>query len=514
MARQARKTVIGGFVVGAVALAAVAILVFGSGKFFQKRLMLVMFFDGSITGLSIGSPVKFRGVRVGQVTKIAAVFDPKDVSITIPVYIEVDPKSLIVSGSEDAWSALSTNKFYEPLLEKGLKARLDIESLITGQLYINMDFYPDRATRLLGLDPRYPEIPTIPSLQDQILHGQFSRGAGEPARPRRAHPVDRDGDQASDGELEGDLGQSPKHLRASREDAVLEGRTVGGDGGELHRCHEKSWRFPRPDAFDAGFLPEGGRAERKRGVRLDENARGSRLRRSLRAFAGRLSRAPPRGCAEGKELTGMIHVRLAPLFACAMFFALAGCLGSSRPSRFYTLAPLQVRDGPASTATDATLAIGPVEIPDYVDRQQIVTRTGANELVVAEFDRWGSSLDNQITGSLVATLRDRLTSQQIAVAPWRSAILSGVGATYRAPVSVSRFDGIPGQSVVLQGRWELIAQSGGKEESLGVREATVTEPIDAPGYDALVAAMQRALVRFAQQMADSVIAAAQMAKAP
>ncbi len=169
MARQARKTVIGGFVVGAVALAAVAILVFGSGKFFQKRLMLVMFFDGSITGLSIGSPVKFRGVRVGQVTKIAAVFDPKDVSITIPVYIEVDPKSLIVSGSEDAWSALSTNKFYEPLLEKGLKARLDIESLITGQLYINMDFYPDRATRLLGLDPRYPEIPTIPSLQDQIL---------------------------------------------------------------------------------------------------------------------------------------------------------------------------------------------------------------------------------------------------------------------------------------------------------------------------------------------------------
>jgi paraquat-inducible protein B len=101
--------------------------------------------------------------------KIAAVFDPKEVSITIPVYIEVDPKSLIVSGREDAWSALSTNKFYEPLLEKGLKARLDIESLITGQLYINMDFYPDRATRLLGLDPRYPEIPTIPSLQDQIL---------------------------------------------------------------------------------------------------------------------------------------------------------------------------------------------------------------------------------------------------------------------------------------------------------------------------------------------------------
>jgi uncharacterized lipoprotein YmbA len=178
------------------------------------------------------------------------------------------------------------------------------------------------------------------------------------------------------------------------------------------------------------------------------------------------------------------------------------------------MAPLHAPDGPGSIATDATLAIGPVEIPNYVDRQQIVTRTGANELVVAEFDRWGASLENEISGSLVATLRDRLASQQIAVAPWRSAILSGVGATYRAAVSISRFDGIPGQSVVLQGRWELIAQSGGKEESLGVREASVTEKIDADGYDALVAAMQRALVRFGQQMADTVVAATQIAKAP
>ena len=207
----------------------------------------------------------------------------------------------------------------------------------------------------------------------------------------------------------------------------------------------------------------------------------------------------------------MTHVHLPPLFACAMSLALAGCLGSSRPSRFYTLAPLQVRDSQGGTPPDATLAIGPVEIPESIDRPQIVTRTGANELVVAEFDRWGGSLDSEISGALVATVRDRLASQQIAVAPWRSAILSGVGPSYRAAVSVSRFDGIPGQSVVLQGRWELIGQSG---ESLGVREATVTEKIDGAGYDALVAAMQKVLVRFGQQMADSVAAATQTAKAP
>jgi uncharacterized lipoprotein YmbA len=79
-------------------------------------------------------------------------------------------------------------------------------------------------------------------------------------------------------------------------------------------------------------------------------------------------------------------------------------------------------------------------------------------------------------------------------------------------VSVSRFDGVPGHSVVLQARWELRRQSGGKEESLGVKEASVTEQIAGPGYDTLVAAMQRALVRLGEQMADSV--AAQVTRAP
>ncbi|HZW89211.1 MAG TPA: PqiC family protein [Myxococcaceae bacterium] len=212
-------------------------------------------------------------------------------------------------------------------------------------------------------------------------------------------------------------------------------------------------------------------------------------------------------------MTGTSHLRSPPLLLCAMCVALTACLGSSRPARFYTLEPLQVRDGPSSTPTDATLTVGPVELPDYVDRPQIVTRTGANELVFAEFDRWGGSLDNQINNTLVATLRDRLAPQQIAVVPWRSAIVSG-GTSYRVRVSVSRFDGILGQSVVLQARWELTAQNGGKVESLGVREASVTEAIGGPEYDALAAAMQRALVRFGQQMADGVSAAKQAARTP
>src|SRR6267142_2909084 len=110
MASQAKKTMIGAFVIGAVALAAAGITVFGSGRFFQNRTTFVMFFSGSITGLSVGSPVEFRGVKVGQVTKIAAVFDPKTLDITIPVYIEFDPKSLIVAGRDDASTEPSPNQ--------------------------------------------------------------------------------------------------------------------------------------------------------------------------------------------------------------------------------------------------------------------------------------------------------------------------------------------------------------------------------------------------------------------
>ena len=208
--------------------------------------------------------------------------------------------------------------------------------------------------------------------------------------------------------------------------------------------------------------------------------------------------------------TGRLH--LPHLLACAMSLVLAGCFGTSRPARFYTLDPVQVRESPGSMGSDAVLAVGPIDLPDYVDRPQIVTRTGTNELVIAEFDRWGGSLDNQINGSLVTTLQDRLAPGQVAVLPWRSSMRSD-GTSYRVAVSISRFDGVLGRSVVLQARWELSVQRGGKEESLGVKEASVTEEIAGSDYDALVAGMQRALVRFGQRMGDSIAEAKQVARA-
>ncbi len=207
-------------------------------------------------------------------------------------------------------------------------------------------------------------------------------------------------------------------------------------------------------------------------------------------------------------------LRSPALLALALALALAGCIGSSRPSRFYTLTPSAAGQAPTTAGADAILAVGPVEIPDYVDRHQIVTRAGTNEIVLAEFDRWAGSLREEITRSLVAVLADRLSPQHIAVSTGRPPNAVPGASTYRAAVSISRFDGVPGQSVVLRGRWALIAQRDGKASAVAVREATVTEKVDGAGYETLVAAMSRALARFGEELADSVTAQAHLAKAP
>ena len=208
------------------------------------------------------------------------------------------------------------------------------------------------------------------------------------------------------------------------------------------------------------------------------------------------------------------RVLRSPFLVVGLSVAFAGCVGSSRPSRFYTLAPMEARHVGATTEAEATLAVGPVEIPDYVDRRQIVTRAGRNELLVADFDRWAGSVEEDITRSLVAVLGDRLSTRKVAVSTWRRAGLVPAPSSYRAAVTISRFDGVLGDSVVLRARWTLITERDAKATPVAVREATVTEKVDGAGYDALVAAMARALVRFGEEMADGVTAATQVARTP
>ncbi len=100
MSKPANKTLIGAFIVGAVALAVVALVVFGSGKFFRKQTFWVSFFEGSVKGLNVGSSVVFRGVKIGEVSQIKVNFDSVTLSVNIPVIYEVYPDSFREIGPQ------------------------------------------------------------------------------------------------------------------------------------------------------------------------------------------------------------------------------------------------------------------------------------------------------------------------------------------------------------------------------------------------------------------------------
>ena len=140
MSKRANKTVIGAFVVGAVALIVVAIIIFGSGRFFREKRAYVSFFEGSVRGLRIGAPVAFRGVNIGTVTAIQVKFISEDLTFRIPVFYEIDKDRFSGLGEEvDEYSEALINK----LIERGLRAQLGTQSLVTGQKYINLDFTPN-----------------------------------------------------------------------------------------------------------------------------------------------------------------------------------------------------------------------------------------------------------------------------------------------------------------------------------------------------------------------------------
>jgi paraquat-inducible protein B len=167
MAKQANRMMIGGFVVLAVIIMAASLVVFGSGKFFQKTVKCVMFFNESVKGLSVGAPVLFQGVQIGSVTSIVLQIDPAKMQLQIPVIIEYEPDKFQV-GVGDRTMPRDPRKNVPKLIEKGMRAQLAMQSLITGQLIIQLDFYPGTPVTLKGIDKEYIEIPTIPSTSAKL----------------------------------------------------------------------------------------------------------------------------------------------------------------------------------------------------------------------------------------------------------------------------------------------------------------------------------------------------------
>ena len=161
MSQKARPTLIGAFVVGAVALVVVGLLLFGSGRFFTDRTRWVAYFDESVAGLTVGSPVTFRGVRVGQVVKILAQVDSEDLKVRIPVILDIQRSRFERIGTVERDVGVL-------LVQRGLRAQLTMISIVTGQLGIQLDFHPDEPVQPVKSTVGYPQMPTIPSQFAQI----------------------------------------------------------------------------------------------------------------------------------------------------------------------------------------------------------------------------------------------------------------------------------------------------------------------------------------------------------
>src|SRR5215475_11276103 len=160
MGRRANPTVIGAFIIGAVALIVIGLLVLGRGHFFSDTRTFVLYFDGSIKGLNIGAPVEFQGVRIGSVTDIRVIQIPKTSEFRTPVYIQIEVNR--IGEAQVKRSRAEQREYLKSLIQRGLRAQLVAQSLVTGQLIVQLGFYPDTPIRLVGDDPDVPELPTMP----------------------------------------------------------------------------------------------------------------------------------------------------------------------------------------------------------------------------------------------------------------------------------------------------------------------------------------------------------------
>lgn len=166
MSQRANATLIGAFVTGAIILVIVAIMLFGGEDIFTRRDRVVMYFIGSVNGLNIGAPVNVRGVKVGVVKEISIEFSTETGEFKVPVIAELEPGSI-----EQVQKLEMTGDTGDPIKTMieilGLRAQLHIQSILTSQLYIQLDYHPGSEFRYYG-DGSMIEIPTIPMPIEQF----------------------------------------------------------------------------------------------------------------------------------------------------------------------------------------------------------------------------------------------------------------------------------------------------------------------------------------------------------
>ncbi|ABC23247.1 MlaD family protein [Rhodospirillum rubrum] len=160
----AKPAVVGGFILGALALGVAAIVLFGGQRLFTSTREVVVFFNESVAGLQVGAPVTFHGVPVGTVKTIALRVSTRDLSARIPVVLELQPDQISWEGEH----LNGDDDTYQRLIAAGLRAQLAPQSIVTGQMRVDLDFKPGTSAALSGEPTDLPEIPAVASDLDEL----------------------------------------------------------------------------------------------------------------------------------------------------------------------------------------------------------------------------------------------------------------------------------------------------------------------------------------------------------
>jgi uncharacterized lipoprotein YmbA len=182
---------------------------------------------------------------------------------------------------------------------------------------------------------------------------------------------------------------------------------------------------------------------------------------------------------------------------------LCGC-ASSPPSRFYILSSLKNPEPakPANSAAPAiVVAVGPIVIPDYLDKPGIVTRSGKNELNVNDFHRWAGDLESILSRTVIENLSALLPIDRFSVVRWSPGMQAPVPITYRLTMDVMRFDVTPSDAAFFETGWTL---SGKEKEPMLMRRSVISAPVKGTDYDEMVAAMSKTIEDFSREIADVI----------
>ena len=195
----------------------------------------------------------------------------------------------------------------------------------------------------------------------------------------------------------------------------------------------------------------------------------------------------------------MIHfsrVLIYVILAVTVLSILGSC-GTTPPARFYAITSTMSALPLEADPTGAIVTIGPVQIPEYLDRPQIVTVTGTNELILSEYDLWAGSLKDDINRVLIENVSSFLGGA-VSVASWKTPLRNA----NKVPVSIVRIDALPGKSVTLKAQWTVFAKDS--RTPAAFKDATIAEPLTGTDHRSVVAAMSKVVSELSRLVAVSV----------